>query len=125
MRRESRNHLPAPILFRSSFVLAGLAICIATTGLAAPLALSAQTAVNPPAGKGVIQVMDRATLQQHFRALGYKAHGEIGQEIAASDNPLFRAFPHFSSSFSVNGVTYPYRCWAFRRNRGAAQVCDR
>jgi hypothetical protein len=118
MRRESRNYLLAPISFRSSAVLSSLAICLAAIALVAPLTLRAQTAVSPAASKGVIQVMDRATLQQHFRALGYKAHGEIGQEIAASDNPLFRAFPHFSSSFSVNGVTYPYTMLGFPPKSG-------
>lgn len=77
--RESQHHLPASISFRSSSVLAILAICIACIGLAAAPALRAQTAAKPAAGKGVIQVMDRATLQQHFRSLGYRPMERSGR----------------------------------------------
>lgn len=108
MRHESLRYLPGPIQFLSPSALTAVAICIAAVAVVAPSVMSGQTAAKTTAGKGAIVVMDRATLNQHFRKLGYKAHGEVGRERSESDDHRFRSFPHFSSSFSVGGVSYPY-----------------
>jgi len=118
MRKKSLQCVSGRIPFVPKSVPVVVAIVIAAIGLVAPNAMVGQTPAKPGAGKGAIVVMDRATLNQHFRGLGYKAHGEIGQEMASSDNPLFRGFPHFSSSFSVNGVTYPYTMLGFPPKSG-------
>jgi hypothetical protein len=52
--------------------------------------------------------MDRTALNEHFRALGYRTRGRIDRSLSDSNDPKFRSLTHFSSSFSVGGVTYPF-----------------
>jgi transposase-like protein len=59
------------------------------------------------ASRAIIQ-MDHATLQQHLRGMGYRTHGGIGKDKSESNDPRIRSLTHFSSSFTVNGTTYPY-----------------
>ena len=74
--------------------------------------LPALTLAMPPSSNGpakpVEQYSDRQALQNHFRALGYKARGGVGKEMTDQDEGKRGSFPHFSSSFSVGGVTYPF-----------------
>jgi hypothetical protein len=109
MRREIQEYLTATTRVLSSSALA-LVICVTAIGLLAAREASGQIAAKSaaPTDRKAVVVMDRATLSQHFRALGYKARGKVGREKAESDDPGYRTFPHFSSSFSVNGVTYPF-----------------
>jgi hypothetical protein len=58
--------------------------------------------------KRAVLEMDNATLLQHLRSLGYHARGGIGREKSDSLAPHFRSLTHFSSSFTVKTVTYPY-----------------
>jgi hypothetical protein len=108
MRDESLRCVSGPIPFLPTSALVVVALVVAAIAVVAPNSMSGQTPAKPGAGKGAIVVMDRATLNQHFRKLGYKARGQVGREMAESNNYRFRTFPHFSSSFSVGGVTYPY-----------------
>jgi len=110
MRREIQQFLTSPIRLLSASVLGSLAICIAAIGLVAPEALSAQSAATSAPGRGAIVKMDRTTLHQFLRSAGYRTRGagKISRSQAESSAPNIRAFPHFSSSFTVNGVTYPY-----------------
>jgi hypothetical protein len=70
--------------------------------------LATQTAFVQAPSRGAIVQMDRVSLHQHLRALGYRSRGGIGKAKTDSDDQRFRSFPHFSSSFRVGGVTYPY-----------------
>jgi hypothetical protein len=109
MRREFQQYLTATIRVLSSSALTSV-ICVTAIGLVAAREVSGQIAAKSAAhtDRKAVVVMDRATLNQHFRALGYKARGKVGREKAESDDPRYRTFPHFSSSFSVNGVSYPF-----------------
>ena len=72
------------------------------------LLLSAQAHAQPPSARAIVQQMDRPTLHQHLRALGYKRMGSVSRAQSESHDPRYRSLPHFSSSFSVGGVSYPY-----------------
>ena len=108
MRRKVQQDLASARRRFSSIALATIATCIAVVGLLASQALSAQTAQKSGVNKGAIVVMDRTTLQQFLRSAGYRTRGGIGRDKAESSDPRIRTFPHFTSSFRVNGVTYPY-----------------
>src|SRR5215472_5290464 len=58
--------------------------------------------------KSVEHLSDQIAVTDHFRQLGYRAHG--GVERAASERIAseHHTFPTFSSSFTVGGVTYPF-----------------
>jgi hypothetical protein len=58
--------------------------------------------------KLVETIPDRQTLTKHLRALGYKARGGVDKATTDRDEAQGRSFPHFSSSFSTGGVTYPF-----------------
>jgi hypothetical protein len=58
--------------------------------------------------KTVELLPDRAAVANHFRALGYRTRGGIGHDISDRAEREGRSFPTFSSSFSVEGVTYPF-----------------
>ena len=62
----------------------------------------------PSPARGAIVQMDRTALNEHFRALGYRTRGRIDRSLSDSNDPRFRSLTHFSSSFSVGGVTYPF-----------------
>lgn len=82
-------------------------VCV---GLA--LLLAGVAGVRPVMGQGtgkkaVVQ-MDRQSLQDHLRAMGYKVRGHIGREKTDSGDARYESLPHFTGSFSVGGTTYPY-----------------
>jgi hypothetical protein len=58
--------------------------------------------------KGTIVEMDRVSFQEHLKALGYKTRGGIARAKTESADQHFVSLTHFSSSFTVGGVTYPY-----------------
>jgi hypothetical protein len=110
MRRKVQKYLSAPRRRLSSIALATITVCIAAIGLLTPQTLSAQARATSARGKGAIVKMDQATFHQFLRSAGYRTRGagKIGRDKAESSDPSIRAFPHFSSSFTVNGVTYPF-----------------
>ena len=40
--------------------------------------------------------------------MGYKARGGIDKDQTDHDDDCVQSFPHFTSSFSVGGVSYPF-----------------
>jgi hypothetical protein len=78
--------------------------------LFAMLAAAPKTAIAEAASASpsTIVVMDRASLQRHLKALGYRARGGVERSKSDGSDSQYRSLPHFSSSFSVHGVTYPY-----------------
>lgn len=85
------------------------AACLAPSALLLlNLALVAGGALAQSSASRTIRVMDRATFQAHLRTLGHKDHGGIDRRKSLSASPRFRSLPHFSSSFTVAGVSYPY-----------------
>ena len=58
--------------------------------------------------KGTIVEMDRLSFQQQLKALGYKTRGGIARAKTESADKNFVSLTHFSSSFTLGGVTYPY-----------------
>jgi hypothetical protein len=62
--------------------------------------------------QAVVQ-MDREMFQQHLKAAGHRARGGVGRDKSDSTDERIRSLPHFSSSFTVNGVTYPYTMLGF------------
>jgi hypothetical protein len=70
--------------------------------------VATQTALAQAPSRGTIVEMDRESFHQHLKALGFRARGGIGKNKTDSNDEHFRSLPHFSSSFTVGGVTYPY-----------------
>lgn len=70
--------------------------------------VAAQTAFAQASPKGKIVQMDRESFNRHLRALGYKTRGGIARAKTESEDKHFRSLTHFSSSFTVGGITYPY-----------------
>ena len=87
-------------------------LCLAAIllGLALTQTASAQALTAPQIGhsRRAIVKMDRPTFHQHLRALGFQARGGVSKDKSDSNDPHFRSLPHFSSSFSIKGVRYPY-----------------
>jgi hypothetical protein len=58
--------------------------------------------------------MDRAALHEHFKHMGYKTRGGIARfktnhdSDGSGNDGDARSLPHFSSSFTVGGVTFPF-----------------
>jgi hypothetical protein len=53
-------------------------------------------------------IPDRQALTEHLRSLGFKTRGGVDRDASARDEARGGSFPQFSSSFTVNGVTYPF-----------------
>jgi hypothetical protein len=76
--------------------------------------VATQTAFAQAPSKGTIIHMDRATLREHFKHMGYKTRGGIAKVKTKHDSDgsgndgSARSLPHFSSSFTVGGVTFPF-----------------
>jgi hypothetical protein len=82
-------------------LLAALSLLlISTAALAAP---DANRTI-----KLVQKFSDQKSLSNQLRARGYKARGGIDRAITDFDDGHQRAFPHFSSSFSVGGQKFPF-----------------
>jgi hypothetical protein len=84
----------------ASLFLIPVAVLVATSRpgparAAHPAAVRARAA-QPAAGK--------ANLKQYLHGLGYKRRGGVNKGVGDKDD----SFPHFTSSFTVNGTTYPF-----------------
>lgn len=92
-----------------------LAIFCMTALLGGPVLT--QTAMAQSPGKEILE-MDRATLHEHFRSMGFHTRGGVGKDKTDSVDPRFHSFQHFSSSFTVKGVTYPFTMLGFPPRSG-------
>ena len=70
--------------------------------------VATQSMLAQAQSKGAIVEMDRESFQQHLKALGFRRRGGIERSRTESNDEYFRSLPHFFSSFTVAGVTYPY-----------------
>src|SRR5882762_6830974 len=80
---------------------------IAAFALLPALVLAQQASPRHPTST-VETIPDRQALTQHLRTLGYKVRGGVDRAMTERDEARGRSFPHFSSSFSVNGTTFPF-----------------
>jgi hypothetical protein len=71
-------------------------------------AAQARAASHGTAARREIVQMDREAFQTHLKAAGHRARGGVGRDKSDSRDERIRSLPHFSSSFTVGGVTYPY-----------------
>jgi hypothetical protein len=76
------------------------------------------TAVGGEPSKSTKMLADSHALVSHFKALGYKSKGGVDKATTDRDETHGHSFPHFSSSFSVGGVTYPYTMVGHRPQSG-------
>jgi hypothetical protein len=74
-------------------------------------------ATSPSSASAVIE-MDRTTFHEHLKALGYAKRGGISKDKTDSSDPRFHSLPHFSSSFTVNGTTFPFTMLGFPPRSG-------
>ena len=79
-------------------------VFVALVGMATASAQAQQVA----SARGAVVQMDRPTLQQHLHGLGYRRHGSVPRSKSESTDARYHALPHFSSAFSVGGVSYTY-----------------
>src|SRR3982074_3144150 len=82
-----------------------------------PTLTVAATAGNGPV-KRVETIPDRHALMEHLRALGYKSRGGVDKATTDRDETHGRSFPHFPSSFSIGGKTYPFTMVGHRPQSG-------
>lgn len=61
----------------------------------------------------VQQFKDKNELSDHLKAKGFKVKGGIDKSKTDHDDDRLRSFPHFTSSFTVGGVTYPFTMVGF------------
>jgi hypothetical protein len=76
------------------------------------------TAVGGEPSKSTKMLADSHTLIEHFKTLGYKSKGGVDKATTDRDETHGHSFPHFSSSFAVGGVTYPYTMVGHRPQSG-------
>src|ERR1700730_17310789 len=89
--------------------VAGLSGLLLTQTPAAQAPASSQTTKS---GREIVQ-LDREAFQQQLKAAGHRARGGVGRDKSDSSDGRIRSLPHFSSSFTVRGVTYPYTMVGF------------
>jgi len=82
-------------------------VCICISVLLAGL-LTASTGLTQTPPRRAVQQIDRVSMRNKLKALGYQKRGGISRAKTDSSDERFRSLPHFSSSFTVGGVTYPY-----------------
>ena len=88
-------------------------VCLCITVLFGGLAATQDAMAQSPS-KGAIVQMDRAALHEHFKHMGYRTRGGIAKfktnhdSDGGGNNGDARSLPHFSSSFTVGGVTFPF-----------------
>jgi hypothetical protein len=81
------------------------------TGLWLGLLLSPFFASATPPRVGPVAVehiADQATLLRRLHAAGYAAKGGISKSLTDHDSDRLKTFPHFTSSFTYQGVIYPF-----------------
>lgn len=89
------------------FLIASLALSLAGSALASTLPQ-----------RTITRLTDRATLTAHLKAKGFKSRGGVDKGTTDRDERSGRGFPHFTSSFSVGGVTYPFTMVGYRPESG-------
>ena len=75
----------------------------------------------PPAhmqSKPVEMLQNRQEVMNHFRALGYQAHGNVDRAMSEQEQSKRRSFPTFSSSYSVGNARYPFTMVGFPPKSG-------
>jgi hypothetical protein len=88
-------------------------VCLCISALLGAL-VATEAAMAQAPSKGSIVQMDRAALHEHFKHMGYKTRGGIAKFKTNHDSDgggnegEARSLPHFSSSFTVGGATFPY-----------------
>jgi hypothetical protein len=91
---------------------------LAVVLLALPVLSLAAAPTLSPKIKPVVKMADPQAQQKHLRSLGYKARGGIDKGKTDRDEREGRHFPHFASSFTVNGTTYPFTMVGYRPQSG-------
>jgi len=85
------------------------------------LPMLAEAAPQPKIPVKVVQKFaDRNALSSYLRSLGYKTRGGVDRDASDRDEREGRSFPHFSSSFTVGGVTYPFTMVGYPPRSGRA-----
>src|SRR5262252_2533682 len=82
-------------------------LCICVTIVVARPLTAPTVKAQAPSRRLIVQT-DRASLRDRLKAFGYRKRGGIPKSKTDSNDDRFRSLPHFSSSFTVGGVTYPY-----------------
>jgi hypothetical protein len=67
-----------------------------------------QIASAQVSSQGKIVEMDRVSFQQYLKSFGYKTRGGIPRAMTDRADSNFVSLTHFSSSFTMGGVTYPF-----------------
>jgi hypothetical protein len=81
---------------------------VLAAGLLALPAFAFGAAEPNVSAKSVELLSDQTAVTNHFRKLGFRAHGGVERSASARIESEHRTFPTFSSSFTVGGVTYPF-----------------
>jgi len=67
------------------------------------------TAAPPTVGPVAVEhIADHATLLRRLHAAGYAVKGGISKSLTDHDSDGLKTFPHFTSSFTYQGVIYPF-----------------
>ena len=88
------------------------------------LVLTAPLCAAAPSGpvRPVEQFADQTALTNHFKALGHHARGGIDKAESDRDAGRAGSFPHFTSSFTTGGVTYPFTMIGYPPKSGRASA---
>lgn len=70
-------------------------------------------AAQVPTTKVVESLSDQRSAEKRLRSLGFKRRGAVGRPRSDREGREGRSFPTFSSSFAVNGQTYPFTMVGF------------
>jgi hypothetical protein len=87
----------------------GRLVCLCITVVFGVLA-AAQFAFAQSSTRGAIVQMDRGSLTNHFKSMGHRRLGGISKAKTNKEENEghFGSLIHFSSSFTVGGVTFPF-----------------
>jgi hypothetical protein len=72
--------------------------------------------------KPIQKVPDRAAFVHQLRAHGYRSKGGIDKSKTDHDDGRSKSFPHFSSSFSYGGQTFPYTMVGYPPSSGRSST---
>jgi hypothetical protein len=92
-------------------------LVLAVPGLATAAAEPHKMPVKP-----VERLADRPAVTKHLRAMGYRARGGVDKDTTDRDERDGRSFPHFTSSFTVGGKTYPFTMVGYKPQSGRAST---
>jgi len=68
--------------------------------------------------KPIQKVQDRATFLRQLHANGYRSKGGIDKSKTGDDDDRSKSFPHFNSSFTYQGVKYPFTMVGYQPKSG-------